>query len=123
MIAGALLALYAPAALGIAPKWGAAGITIASGMGAWLELMLLRSALRSRLGIGERLTSTVLRLWVCAAVAALAAWGVKVLVVSAHPWVVAVLVLGTFGLVYVATTAAARVEEARTLLARAMRPR
>ena len=123
MAAGALLALYAPAALGIAPKWGAAGITVASGIGAWLELVLLRSALRSRLGIRERLTSAVLRLWACAAVAALAAWGVKLLVVSAHPWVMATLVLGTFALVYVALTAAARIDEARTLLARVTRPR
>jgi putative peptidoglycan lipid II flippase len=120
---GALLALYGPALIGIAPRWGAAGITIASGLGAWLELMLLRSALDSRLGIRERLTSVVLRLWACAAIAALVAWGVKRLVVSAHPWVMAALVLGTFALVYVAMTAAARIDEARALLARVSRSR
>jgi putative peptidoglycan lipid II flippase len=120
---GALLALYGPALVGIAPRWGAAGITIASGLGAWLELMLLRSALGSRLGIRERLTSVVLRLWACAAIAALVAWGVKGLVVSAHPWVMAALVLGTFALVYVAMTAAARIDEARALLARVSRLR
>lgn len=121
--AGVALALYAPGLLGIAPRWGAAGITIASGLGAWLELALLRSALRSRLGIQQRLTGVVLQLWACAAIAAVAAWGVKRLVPSAHPWVIAALVLGTFGLVYVGMTAAARVDEARLVVARVLRSR
>jgi hypothetical protein len=85
--------------------------------------MLLRSALRARLGIRERLTGVVLRLWACAAVAVVGAWGVKGLVLSAHPWTMAALVLGTFALIYVAMTAAVRIEEARTLLARLSRSR
>ena len=104
--------------LGIAPRWGAAGITVASGVAAWLELRLLRSALRSRLGIDHRLTSVVLKLWVCAALAAGAGWGVKLLLGEAHPWVLAALVLGTFALVYLAATVAAGIEEARALLVR-----
>jgi putative peptidoglycan lipid II flippase len=123
MAAAALLALQGPALAGIAPRWGAAGITIASGIAAWLELALLRSALRSRLGIRERMASVVWRLWVCAGIAALAAWGVKRLVLSAHPWLMAALVLGTFAFVYLATTAAARIEEAQAVLARISRAR
>jgi putative peptidoglycan lipid II flippase len=121
--AGASLALYGPSLVGIAPKWGAAGITVASGIGAWLELALLRASLRSRLGIEERLTTVILQLWACAAVAAAAAWGAKQLVVAAHPWVVAALVLGTFAIVYVAMAAVAGIDEARTLLSRVSRSR
>lgn len=123
LVLGAVLALYAPRALGIAPRWGAAGITMASGIGAWLELALLRSSLRSRLGIEHRLTRSVLTLWACSLVAAGAGWGVKMLVAEAHPWVMAVLVLGTFGIVYLATTAAIGIAEARALLTRVLRAR
>jgi putative peptidoglycan lipid II flippase len=123
VVLAAALALYGPELLGIAPRWGAAGITVASGVAAWLELRLLRSALRSRLGIDHKLTGVVLKLWVCAAFAAGAGWGVKLLLGEAHPWVMAALVLGTFGLVYLAATVAAGVEEARALLARVSRAR
>jgi putative peptidoglycan lipid II flippase len=119
----AALALYGPPLLGLAPRWGAAGITAASGVAAWIELMLLRSALRSRLGIEQKLTKVVLKLWACAALAALAGWGVKIVVDDAHPWVIAALVLGAFGLVYLAITAAAGIDEARAMLARALRSR
>ncbi|HJR67816.1 MAG TPA: murein biosynthesis integral membrane protein MurJ [Gemmatimonadaceae bacterium] len=119
----AVLALYGPDLLGIAPRWGAAGITVASGIAAWLEMTLLRAALRSRLGIDGKLPGVVVKLWMCAALAAGAGWGAKVLVGEAHPWVMAALVLGTFGLVYLAATAAAGVEEARALLARVSRAR
>ena len=112
------LALYGPRTLGIAPRWGAAGITVASGVGAWLELALLRSALRSRLGIRERLSGTVVTLWICAVVAAASAWGVRLMIGAVHPWVLAALVLGTFGLVYLAATAALGIDEARALMAR-----
>ena len=113
-----LLALYGPGRLGIAPRWGAAGITVASGLAAWLELTLLRSALRSRLGIDARLTGLVFKLWLCAAVAAMTGWGARILLGAAHPWITAAVVLGTFGVVYLATTTAAGVEEARALLSR-----
>lgn len=118
---GALLALYGPDVLGIAPRWGAAGITVASGIGAWVEFTLLRSALRSRLGIEQRLGAFIATLWGCAALAALAAWGVKILLGTAHPWVMAALVLGTFGVVYLGATIGAGIDEARALIARVTR--
>ena len=115
---GAVLALLAPAWLGIAPRWGAAGITLASSIGAWAELVLLRSALRARLGVDRRSPDVTARLWACSAVAALAAWGVKLLVDTMHPWIVAALVVGAFGVIYLATTAALGIEQARALFAR-----
>lgn len=119
----AAMALYGPGVLGIAPRWGAAGITIASGIAAWLEMTLLRAALRARLGIDRTPRSVVLKLWLCAAFAAAAGWGARMLVGDAHPWVMAVAVLGTFGTVYLATTAATGVDEARAVLARVSRGR
>jgi len=121
VVAGVLLALYAPRLIGVAPRWGAAGITIASGMGAWLEMVLLRASLKSRLGIRERLTSAMLRLWGCAIAGVLAGWGVKLVVGPVHPWIMAALVLGAFALVYLAATAMLGVNEARALLARVRR--
>jgi putative peptidoglycan lipid II flippase len=117
------LALYGPRVLGIAPRWGAAGITVASGIGAWLELLLLRRSLRMRLGITERRHGLVLKLWACAALAAGAGWGVRALVGSAHPWLTAASVLGTFGVVYLTATAVAGIDEARSLLSRVSRPK
>ena len=118
VVFGAALALYGPSILRIEARWGAAGITIASGLGAWIELTLLRTSLRNRLGVRERMVGLVATLWMCAAAAALAAWGVKLAIPVLHPWITAILVLGTFGIVYLAATAAASVDEARALLRR-----
>ena len=43
------LALRLPGALGLDPRWGAAGITLASGLAAGLEYLLLRRALGGRI--------------------------------------------------------------------------
>ena len=120
---GAVLALLAPAWLGIAPRWGAAGITLASSIGAWAELGLLRSALRARLGVDRRFGDVTAKLWACSAIAALAGWGVKLVVDTMHPWIVAALVVGAFGVIYLATTAALGIEQARALFARLRRAR
>jgi putative peptidoglycan lipid II flippase len=121
MGAGAMLALYGPPTLGIPARWGAAGITVASGLAGWVEYTLLRSALRSRLGIRPRMTSHILLLWGSAAVAALAAWGIKTVLGTVHPWLTAGLVLGAFGGVYFAVTLLAGIDEARALVARVAR--
>jgi putative peptidoglycan lipid II flippase len=123
MAAGALLALYGPPVLGIAARWGAAGITVASGLAGWVEYALLRSALRSRLGIRPRLTGFVLTLWASAGGAALVAWGIRILLARAHPWITAGVVLGTFGVAYIAITFLARIDEARALVGRVTRAR
>ncbi|MGQ0712437.1 MAG: murein biosynthesis integral membrane protein MurJ [Gemmatimonadaceae bacterium] len=116
IVLGAALALYGPGLVGIAPRWGAAGITIGSGVGAWVELALLRSSLRARLGIRQGMGSLVLTLWGCAAAAALTAWGVRLVIPAMHPWLTASIVLGTFGVAYVGATALAGVDEARGTL-------
>lgn len=119
---GLILALSLPRALGIDAKWGAAGITAASGVGAWIELVLLRGALRRRLGIIERVTSLVLRLWACAAAAAALGWALRGIVRDLHPWLMALVVLGAFGVTYLALATALRLGDTGALLKRFRRP-
>jgi putative peptidoglycan lipid II flippase len=47
---GYLCALPLPVALGIDPRWGAAGLTASAGMAGWVEFVLLRRALNRRIG-------------------------------------------------------------------------
>ncbi len=51
---GWLFAITLPPAIGIAPRWGTAGLTTSAGISAWVELALLRGALRRRIGATRR---------------------------------------------------------------------
>ena len=62
---GAAAALFGPAAAGIPARWGAAGITAASSVAAWVEYMLLRRSLEARIGRSRLPRSTFFRLWSC----------------------------------------------------------
>ena len=42
IVLGYLFAIHLPATLGVASRWGAAGITLASGLAGWVEFFLLR---------------------------------------------------------------------------------
>ena len=116
---GVAAALLGPRLLGVDPRWGAAGLTLASSIAGWFELTLLRRGIDRRLagwtGIPGGLS---LRLWGSAALAAAVAYGVQLLAADTHRWVVAVVVLGTFGAAYLALTVAAGVPEARGLVRR-----
>lgn len=121
---GAWLALAGPGLFGIDARWGAAGLTLASSIAGWIELALLHRGIDRRLGGATGLPAGhAIRLWTAALVAAAAAFGVKLLVGGLHRWLTAVLVLGTFGLLYLAITRALGVGEARSLLARLTRRR
>ena len=116
-----LLAFPAPKLLGLDPRWGAAGLTVASGMVAWLEFALLRSRLNERIGRTGVPRAYLARLWLAAGAAAGLALGAKLLLPSMHRIVVAVLVLGAFGAVYLGTTVAMELPEARALTGRVLR--
>lgn len=121
---GAAFALLGPRALGIDARWGAAGLTIASSIAAWIELMLLHRGIDRRLGghTGVPARDSV-RLWGPALVAGAVAWGVKLAVAGQHRWLVGALVLGAFGATYLGVTAALGVHEARALVGRLSRRR
>ena len=118
--------------LGAPALLGCAGITAASGVAAWLEFLLLRRALRRRVGPTGVGSSRLVRLWGAALAAAAAALGAKVLLVhgfgpssaavaswggwllpapALHPVLTAALLLPLYGGIYLALTPALGVSE------------
>ncbi len=115
---GYLFAIPLPKLLGIDPHWGVAGLTASAGIAGWVEFALLRSTLNARIGRTGLPASFVARLWLAAALAAAAAWGVKELAGPRPAILLAVLTLVPYGAVYFGTTALLGVPEVRTVLAR-----
>ena len=120
-VLGYFCAIPLPGILGIAPEWGAAGLTASAGVSGWVEMLLLRSTLNARIGKTGLSASYVAQLWGSAIAAAAIAWGVKVALPSLHPIVTAILVLGPYGVAFLAMTLALRVPEASSSLARLRR--
>jgi putative peptidoglycan lipid II flippase len=118
---GAAASLWLPGALGIAPKWGVAGLTAASGIAAWVECVLLRRSLVPRLGDVGVDRPYQGRLWAAALAAALVAWGVKLVLGVGHPLTLGFVALPLYGAVYLAVTAAMRIPEAAAMGARVRR--
>lgn len=117
-ILGYLFALPLPRLLGIDAHWGAAGLTASAGVAGWVEFSLLRTRLNARIGVTGVPSRFVGSLWLCAAIAAAAGWGVRVLVAGHNHLVGGLLVLATYGLIYLGASFIAGVPEARTALAR-----
>lgn len=117
-VLGYLFALPLPRLLGIDPHWGAAGLTASAGIAGWVEFSLLRSRLNRRIGATGIASRFVGVLWLCAAIAAAAGWGMRVLTAGRNHLVAGLLVLATYGVVYLAASLVAGVPEARTALAR-----
>ena len=100
---------------------GAVGLTASAGMAGWVEFLLLRSALGSKIGRVELPLGFQLRLWASALVAAVAALGVGHLYTRlvlgrgplAHAVAVAAVVASVYGIAYFAGALALGVPEAR----------
>jgi putative peptidoglycan lipid II flippase len=118
---GYLCALPLPRALGIDPRWGAAGLTASAGLAGWIEFLLLRRALNARIGITGVAARLVSRLWGAGLLAAAIAWGVRLTLPRAHPIVAALAVLGVYGAVYFLVTDRLGIPEARAVMRR-LRP-
>jgi putative peptidoglycan lipid II flippase len=118
---GYVLALHLPGALGLRAQWGAAGITLASGLAAGAEYLLLRRALGRRIGTTRLPGGVVARLWLAAGLAVAAGWLVRLVLPPLHPISEAALVLGAFGLVYFGAGVMLGLPEARALLGRLSR--
>jgi putative peptidoglycan lipid II flippase len=104
VVLGYVFAIVAPRALGVPLLWGAAGLAAASGLAGWLEFLFLRRRLNARLGWTGLPGSYVARLIASAAFGVAAAWGARLAMPVGHPWLMAGLILGPFGVVYLATT-------------------
>jgi putative peptidoglycan lipid II flippase len=99
-VLGYLASQHIPGLFGIELRWGAAGITVASGFSGWVEFMLLRRSLNRRIGKSGLELSFTAKLWLAAGAGAAAAWGVKLVTLHFHPILQALLVLGPYGIVY-----------------------
>ena len=122
-ILGYLFALPLPRWLGIAPSWGAAGLTASAGIAGWVEMLLLRSTLNRRIGRTGLPAAYVARLWTAALAGAAVAWAVKLTFTPARPVLAAIVILGPYGVVFIAMTAAFRLPEATSGLSRFLRAR
>jgi putative peptidoglycan lipid II flippase len=109
---GYLCALPVPRWLGIDPHWGAVGLTATAGMAGWVEFTLLRRTLNRRIGVTGVPAGLVAKLWAAAALGAAVAWSVKFALGPHHrPILLAIPVLGVYGIVYFAVTHALQVPE------------
>jgi putative peptidoglycan lipid II flippase len=117
-VLGYVLAIVVPPAIGVPLRWGAAGLTFAAGVGGWIELMLLRRALGARIGVPRASTAYLAKVWLAAVLAAGAAWTARLVLPALHPIVLAVAVLGPYGVVFLAAATALGLPEVSALMRR-----
>jgi putative peptidoglycan lipid II flippase len=110
-------ALLLPEALGLAPKWGAAGLVLGSGCAAWLEFALLKRAVDRRIGATRAARGVLVPLWGAAALGAGAGWAAAHALPPLGPLLSSALVLGAFGGAYAAGVVLFRVREAQSVVA------
>jgi putative peptidoglycan lipid II flippase len=118
LLLGYLFAVRLPPLLGLELRWGAAGLTLASGLAAWLEYSLLKWRLRDRIGATALPLGYLASVVTAAALGAAAAWAVRAVFPMQRPLIGAIFLLGTFGLVYLGVTTAAGLPEARRVTGR-----
>jgi len=118
---GYLCAIPLPAAIGIDPKWGAAGLTASAGVAGWVEFALLRRKLNQRIGPTGLTLSYVGKLWFAAVMGAGTGWAIKLSIGQQRPLIVAALVLVPYGLVYFAVTYGLGLSEGRVFIDRILR--
>jgi putative peptidoglycan lipid II flippase len=118
---GYLCAIPLPAAIGLDPKWGAAGLTASAGVAGWVEFILLRRSLNNRIGRTGLDSSFVLKLWSGAVAGAALGWAIKLMIPPLHPIIVAGLVLVPYGLCYFAVTALLKVSESKAVVGKGLR--
>ena len=116
--AGYVFAIPLPRALGVPALWGAAGLTTASGLAGLVEMLLLRRGMNARIGRTGLPGRFVIQVVGASVVGAVLAWSIRLVTPVWHPLVMAAVILGPYGLAYLAVTGALRVPEAVQLLRR-----
>jgi len=115
-VLGYICAIMLPPALGLDAKWGVAGLTASAGIAGWIEYLLLRRSMNSRIGRTGVRAVYLFKLWGAAAVAAVVGFGLKMILPPMHAIPLAILVLGTYGVLYFVIGAALGIPEARDIL-------
>lgn len=100
---------------------GAVGLATGSGVAAWLEWILLRRKLRSRIGPVGAGAGKIARMLVAAGAAAAAGWGVRLLVEGVGPILQGLAVFGVFGIVYFGVAALLGLGEAKAVTSKIRR--
>jgi len=118
---GYLFALPLPKLLGIAPRWGAAGLTASAGIAGWVEFLLLRRGMSRKIGSVPFPTLDLGKLWGSAILAAVGAWAIKIALPLLRPEVAAVLILLPFGAIYLGLTTLLGLNQAASLMNRVLR--
>jgi putative peptidoglycan lipid II flippase len=116
---GWFAALPLPRLMGIEQRWGVAGLTISAGIASWVEFTLLQRGLRRRIGHVGVPPGFLVQVWIAALVSAAAGRGVLVgLRHAGHVGhiVVAILVLGVYGVVYFAVALGLKLPEAHAMI-------
>jgi putative peptidoglycan lipid II flippase len=119
LVLGYLCAIVLPAELGVARRWGVAGLSASAGVAAWVEFSLLRWKLNQRLGSTGLDRAYLARLWAMALAASLAALAVK-FSLHAGPRLTALAVIPVFGAVYLGLAYWLRVPELTRLAGHAL---
>jgi putative peptidoglycan lipid II flippase len=122
-VLGYLFAIPLPRALGMNTVWGAAGLTASAGIAGWVEMLMLRRALNSRIGHTGLPLDYIVKLWGAAVAGGIVAWLLKLTLPPMHPAMAAVIILGPYGLVFLGTTFLLHVSEASTAVSRLLRRR
>ena len=117
---GYLCAIPLPTAIGIDPKWGAAGLTASAGVAGWIEFALLRRTLNQRIGRTGLPLGYVMNLWIAAGIGAAVGWAIKLAIGPHHPVVIAASVLIPYGLTYFAIASVLGLPEAKAVVSRAL---
>lgn len=115
---GIAASLWLPEALGIDARWGVAGLTGASGLSAWIEFLLLRHAVRKRIGAVSIAPRALVTLWMCAGLAAAVGWGLRLSLSSLSEFWVSPIALGGYALAYGVAALAAGVPQAQAVALR-----
>jgi putative peptidoglycan lipid II flippase len=100
----------APAALGVV------GLSLAAGLGSWIEFTLLRAALARRIGPSDAPAEFQWKVWSMALAAGAVALLAAAFLPPLHPILSAVLVAGVFGVIYLGGTTALHVQESSRIL-------
>ncbi len=97
---GYFCAIPLPPMIGIAPRWGVAGLTASAGIAGWIEFAMLRASLNRRIGSTGLDRPFVLRLWAMAIAASAAGYAVKFYLGGAGPRLSALAVIPVYGSIY-----------------------
>src|SRR5262249_51278694 len=120
-VLGYLCAIPLPRLLGVDMWWGAAGLTASGGGAGWVELLLLRATLNSRIGHTGLSPALGAQPWPAAVARAARGWAIRLALPFMHPVIAAALILGPYGAVYLGATVGLGLPEARAVLQRAQR--